>query len=130
MPQYRKLLAWLPALLWAGVIFWLSSMPFPPSPGPRFPGKDKVGHWAIYGLLGYLVTRGLRAHNLSLPKTLALAMILTSAYGASDEWHQSFVPYRQASVEDLTADFMGVFLGTLVLLWMAGVFKRKERIRA
>ena len=103
-----KLLRWSPALLWAGLIFWLSSLSHPPMPGPDFPFKDKVGHWMLYCVLGWLVAGALRrAHNLSLPKTLAFAILMASAYGASDEFHQRFVPHRTCDVFDWTADTLG-----------------------
>lgn len=65
-------------------------------------GLDKVVHFAVYGLLGVLVCRlgrGVRA--------TAVAILLASAYGASDEWHQSFVPSRSAEVADWFADTVG-----------------------
>lgn len=103
-----KFLRWLPALLWAGVIFWLSSLSHPPSPGPEFLYKDKVGHWMLYCALGWFVPRALRrAHNLALPKAALLAMLISSAYGASDEWHQRFVPNRTCDVADWIADTLG-----------------------
>src|SRR5207245_6839660 len=91
----QTLSAWLPAIIWATGIFILSSMSHPPIPGPNFRFKDKVGHWLLYCVLGWLIARALRkAYNLPLPKTILLAIAISSAYGASDEFHQSFVPYR------------------------------------
>ena len=41
-----------------------------------------------------------------------VALIVAGAlYGATDEWHQSFVPGRDASVLDWLADLCGVTLG-------------------
>jgi VanZ family protein len=104
----RKCLLWLPALLWAGVIFWLSSLSHPPSPGPEFLYKDKVGHWMLYCVLGWAVAYALRrGFNLSLPKTVILAILITSTYGATDEFHQRFVPNRTCDVIDWVADTLG-----------------------
>jgi VanZ family protein len=104
----RHFLFWLPVIIWAIGIFLLSSLSHPPTPGPVFPMKDKVGHWILYSVLGWLVARALRhGHNLPLPKTIFLAIVLTSAYGASDEWHQFFVPYRSCEVFDWLADTLG-----------------------
>ena len=38
------------------------------------------------------------------------ATMMAIAYGASDEWHQSFVPGRHADVWDLAADGVGAAL--------------------
>src|SRR5262245_61469186 len=59
------------------------------------PQGDKMVHFAVYGLLATLVCRiggGWRAALLSL--------LVVSAFGASDEWHQSFVPGRASDVMD------------------------------
>ena len=104
----KKHLRWVPVLLWATFIFLLSAMANPPSPGPKFLMKDKLGHWGVYGVLGWLIAIALRrSHNLSLPKTFVLAILIGSAYGASDEFHQRFVPNRTCDVMDWFADTLG-----------------------
>jgi len=106
--QLRKMTAWLPSLLWAGLIFWLSSRSKLPQVGPEFPNKDKVAHFVFYGILGLLVFLALRrAHNLPLPKAALLAILVASAYGATDELHQWFVPQRSCDVWDWTTDTLG-----------------------
>lgn len=63
---------------------------------------DKIVHFAVYGLLATLVCRlgnGRRAAVWSL--------VLVSAYGASDEWHQSYVPGRSMELMDWIADTLG-----------------------
>jgi VanZ family protein len=42
---------------------------------------------------------------------LLLALSLASLYGATDEFHQSFVPGRSADVLDWLADTLGAALG-------------------
>jgi VanZ family protein len=104
----NKFLRWLPALLWATLIFLLSSMSNPPMPGPDFPYKGKVGHVCLYAGLGWLIVRALRhGHGLALPRATALAIVLVAAYGASDEWHQSFVPDRHCRFTDVLIDTFG-----------------------
>jgi VanZ family protein len=103
-----KLSRWLPAVLWAAVIFWFSSQPSPPDLGPPFPFKRKVEHMVGYAILGSLVMRALRkAHALALPKAAALAIVIAAAYAASDEWHQSFVPGRHPLATDVLVDTAG-----------------------
>ena len=57
--------------------------------------------------LGALLFRPLRAEGLGWLLALAAAAALTAAYGATDEWHQSFVPLRDASVRDWWTDLLG-----------------------
>ena len=46
-----------------------------------------------------------------MPATIVAAVVLTSAYGASDEIHQSTVPQRQADVRDWLVDGIGASVG-------------------
>ena len=101
--------AWLPALVWAGVIFALSSRSTLPTPA-LFPGFDKAAHFGAYALLGFLLARGAAASRLGPGWVLALGLL----YGASDEYHQSFVPGRTVDAWDWVADALGVAAG----LWI------------
>lgn len=77
---------------------------------------DWITHGATYGILGLLLCRAF-AGGFGAPLSLAaaaLAVALGTAYGASDEWHQSFVPRRDASVADVAKDFGGCALAALV----------------
>ncbi len=104
----RRFLFWLPALLWAGLIFWFSAQSAPPDIGPQFPSKRKVEHMAGYAALGWLTMRALRkAHGLPSPKAAGLAIVLVAAYAASDEWHQKFVPGRNCEFSDVVIDTVG-----------------------
>ena len=115
MMARRKVLAWLPAILWAGTLFFLSAQSSLPAIAPAVPDFDKVEHFGVYGLLGILVIDAVRrSTTLALPKAVLVAILITSAYGASDEFHQWFVPNRSCDVWDWTADTIGGILGVAV----------------
>ncbi len=46
----------------------------------------------------------------------AFSVLLSSAYGMVDEWHQSTVPGRVSSYGDLLSDFSGGVLGVVLAL--------------
>jgi VanZ family protein len=98
----RRLLAWLPAVAWALVIWNLSARSR--LPGPEQPGFDKVAHFGAYALLGWLLVRA--ADRSLLP--LAVGALLGVLYGAADEIHQMYVPGRSPDVMDWFADAAGV----------------------
>ena len=45
------------------------------------------------------------------PRALALILGVPLLYGIVDEWHQSFVPGRDASLRDVVADAVGAAVG-------------------
>jgi VanZ family protein len=100
------------AALWAALIFWASSQP---NPFPFVPegilSRDKLLHAAAYAVLAGLLGAALAARGLGEGRAVALAALLAAAYGASDEWHQSFVPGRRADLADLAADAAGAIAG-------------------
>jgi len=112
-------IAWGPAVAWAAALFLLSATPDPPGSGlfAQIPGGDKLVHFGLYAVLGGLLARGRRRHlrgGEPARPWLHAALILAGAlYGVSDEWHQSFVPGRDASALDWLADLCGVTLGYL-----------------
>ena len=92
------------------MLFGLSSLQTLPSPPAGFSFYDV--HVAAYAGLAVLTARatggGLR--DVSLRAVLA-AIVISSLYGVSDEYHQSFVPGRRFDVLDMLADAIGSVAG-------------------
>ncbi|MDD2724281.1 MAG: VanZ family protein [Methylovulum sp.] len=110
----------LPA--YCGLLYWLSNQPSLPAP-MWFVGQDKLFHAGAYFLLAVSAWCNFR-HFAKPPIILAATLIVfSSLYGASDEWHQAFVPGRTSSVLDWLADTAGAGLAALVLL---GLSKSKD----
>jgi VanZ family protein len=112
--QRRIALRWAAAIAWMGVIFLLSSRPDLPDFAPGLPGLEEIGgHLTAYGVLAGLLWWALRGSGVRYPATWAL--VLAVAYGATDEFHQSFVPGRTMSVSDLIVDLIGASVALLVV---------------
>ncbi len=102
---------YLPPLLYAGFIFYLSSQTF--ENVDLTGGLDKGGHLLLYAGLGYLVLRAL--HRLERrPRIYLWAVGIVFLYGLFDEWHQRFVPGRTFDVLDLLVDGMGGIVAAVV----------------
>jgi VanZ family protein len=108
----RTAAAFLPAALYAGLIFALSAQADPLAFLP--PGllvQDKLLHSLEYAALGALLVPGLRLAGFAPRGAFVLAVVLASLYGATDEIHQAFVPGRTADLLDWVADTLGAALG-------------------
>ncbi|NWF39173.1 VanZ family protein [Mariprofundus sp. NF] len=106
-------------LSYCALIFYLSSQPMLPVPD-LFNMQDKFIHAGAYALMAFLFWRAgwiyVSDYARFTPAFLAFSAVLFAAlYGASDEWHQSFVAGRDASFLDWLADLFGALLLTLTL---------------
>ena len=78
-----------------------------------FPNGDKVGHFILYGLLNFFITR---AFLSALPTrrggwvTLSVGLIL-ALFVALEEFSQKYFASRTFSLLDLTASLLGIIIG-------------------
>jgi len=76
----------------------------------NFPGGDKVGHFGLFGLLGFLLNRSalvLFPRRNPARLILTVSLLLSIAIGL-EEWSQSLFPARTMSLSDLIASYIGV----------------------
>ncbi|MBI4999418.1 VanZ family protein [Candidatus Gottesmanbacteria bacterium] len=101
--------SWSPAILWAGLIFYLSSLSVLPPTGNWFFDfiVPNLAHLTEYGILFALIWRARR--------NVFLSFVLTIIYALSDEFHQAFVPTRTASLIDILVDIFGMIIAWLVI---------------
>jgi len=62
--------------------------------------QHRIAHLLAFGLLGVLA----RWSFDGFPRATVWAVVLASAFGASDEWHQQFTPGRRAALDDWALD--------------------------
>lgn len=107
-------------------IYVLSDRPITVPRPLRFPHADKVAHLLEYATLAGAWLGALRATwpAAARGRHAALAALLAAAYGATDEWHQSFVPGRSAEVADWCADAAGALF---ILVAACGRIRAKDR---
>lgn len=128
----KKIAVWLPALVWMGVIFFMSAMPgevsgeqsgriaalvmsaadFLLGDGAAALSPDlvnllvrKCAHMAEYAVLFVLYRFALARSGARRPGLTALC--LCAAYAATDEGHQAFVAGRGPSIVDVGIDTLG-----------------------
>ena len=118
----------LPALLIAGVIWFLSSQSILPQPKGIL-GWDKLQHLAAFAVLaaavGLWVTPAFGKRRPVL--SLLLTALVGSAYGVIDELHQYFVPGRDCNFWDWLADTLGAFLGAAAMAFTMNRLKKEKQ---
>ena len=141
---------WLPVLIWMALIFSASSdshsyehssrfvEPFLHWLFPQMPEAQvkefhlvirKCGHLTEYAVLALLLWRAVRRPVKNDPSPwiwpeAGLALAIVFLYGASDEFHQIFVPTRTAQVSDVFIDTAGG-AASLLALWMIGRWRKR-----
>ena len=78
----------------------------------HFPYGDKVGHFTLFGILSFLLSRSaLYLFPSRNPSRLLLTInLLLSLLIGLEEWSQSLFPTRTMSGKDLVASYLGVIL--------------------
>jgi VanZ family protein len=111
----RRLLLWGPPAIYMYFIFFLSSES-DPLPELTHVVWDKALHASGYAGLAVLVARACAGEGWSWGVAWLLGTLAASAYGASDEFHQSFVAGRDSEVLDWVADTVGGAVGAAVFV--------------
>ena len=107
-------------------LFWLSSGPVSVPKPMKFDGIDKAAHACAFGLLAGLVFHGLRRSGRpwTSQALFCIPVLFVSLYGASDEFHQYFVPTRSCDIFDWLADVTGALMAVTVLSLFFRLFGR------
>lgn len=100
---------WLPPILWMALIFHFSSGTVPVASTVYWQDftVKKTGHMLLFGALAILVYRALIGEGVSKKKAIIWAIIISTFYGATDEFHQMFTQGRESRVRDVFIDGIG-----------------------
>ena len=145
----RFLKYWLPVVLWMTLIFGASTSLGRPENtsriirpillwlNPKMPEETiekvhffirKTAHFVEYSILGLMLWRLIHFDPACAPcrsREFATALLLAAFYAASDEFHQKFVPGREAAVRDVLLDSCGAGFG-LAAVWAARRLRPKK----
>lgn len=87
----------------------------------EFPVR-KMAHATEYAILGCLLTNLCR--SLSMKKAYMWSWLMGSAYAATDEFHQLFVPGRSGQITDVMLDSVGCLTGCLLIYLILCIVKK------
>jgi VanZ family protein len=132
---------WVPVLLWMVIIYWMSTATFSSNNTasiigpiirffmPAISRKEflvihgiirKLAHVTEYLIFGILLFRAFRAgaEERRTWQWVFSSLAVIVLFALSDEFHQSFLPMRTASLRDVCFDISGGFLAQCVsVLW-------------
>ena len=114
--------SWGPAIAWTALTFYVSHQPVVHIP---FGAPDYVAHALNYGVLGALLIWAVTGGHwtTATPAQMAKAISLAVLCGIGDEFHQSFVPGRDASLSDLAADAVGASAAVCAVAVVAALWR-------
>ena len=103
-------------LAWMALITYWSSQPNLPIDQPSVASamhnfQHRFAHLLAYGLMGLLAWWTFEGR----PRALLIAIAITSVFGMTDEFHQSFIPGRRAAVDDWLLDTLSATLAIFVV---------------
>ncbi|HET7541389.1 MAG TPA: VanZ family protein [Polyangiaceae bacterium] len=117
----------LPAVGYAGVIFYTGLIKLGPLPEGPIVATDKLLHAVVFGALSLLLARA--AHWLwprtTLSRKLARGGVGSCTLGLLLEVCQAFTAYRSADVFDWVADTVGVLIALAVTFALFSLFPRR-----
>jgi VanZ family protein len=108
----------VPPLVLMAVIFYLSTQPS----AAQYPAWEvllrKLGHAGGYALLAFAWWRAFRGLLPSSRRFAAIvgAVVVSLAYAASDELHQSFVTSRHGTPVDVLVDSIGIAAAAMLAM--------------
>jgi len=139
-------IAWLPVIIWMGVIFLFSHQPgnlsgassgriveFISSGIARIipfmeVNEDllhflfrKGAHFGVYAVLGVLSLRAFRISGYSGKRGVLFGWMLATLYAGTDEYHQTFIPGRSGEMTDVMIDSIGAMTGVGFYLLVKGI---------
>lgn len=121
MNQIRMFKLWVPVVLWAALIFFLSGISDLKTDLEQDFLLRKAAHITEYLILTFFLYRAFRGTwGTGIRVRFLYPALAAFLYAASDESHQAFVPGRTGAVGDVLIDTLGIVLFYVFLfVWMS-----------
>lgn len=148
--RFRRIWRYGPLILWAALIFLFSSATFSGSRTSSifrpllvwlYPSLSDAGlalfnvlirkgaHFGEYAILALFAARAFRTSSRQFltNRWFAVSFVFVAVYALSDEFHQSFVPSRTASIYDCLIDTAGGLAALLISAWRNRASRRSTQ---
>lgn len=119
---------WFPVIIWAGFIFYLSSIPDLKTSLKQDFILRKIAHTVEYFILTFFLYRAFKgSFNMGIFRLFIYPATSSFFYAIADEFHQSFVPGRSAAIRDVLIDAIGI-LGFCIVFKIFAVNQKKSKV--
>ncbi len=115
-------------IIWMIFIFILSSRSSFPAhlTKNQYQYASSLAHIFLYIILTFLIANALTTAKVKFKHALLNAFIIAIIYGALDEWHQAFVPGREARLSDWLLDIVGSLVAGNLFWLKINIKENKE----
>ena len=141
---------WVAAILWIGVLFFLSTQSGVDSsalsgwftgivlhlfrflhlqPAALEPALRKLAHFGIFAVEGFLLTLAMMRTARRLWRGALAAALSCALMAAANEYSQRFADGRSCELRDMLIDSGGALLGLLAVLALRGLIRAHRRRR-
>lgn len=118
----------VPAVAYAALIYYVSSLPDinPPSFGTSW--DDKIYHFSEYAVFSFFIYIALKyyRHGFIGRYIHIWSAVIACLFAVSDEIHQYYVPGRDATYGDLLADCLGCISIQILLFFILRNIRQKR----
>jgi VanZ family protein len=91
-------------------------------------GIRKLAHITEFGVFSTAVFHGVRGERHGWrPSWALITLLIAVGYAGLDEWHQSFVPMREARFQDVLIDSTGALLAQFLVWGYAKLHKNSAQ---
>lgn len=115
--ERHKAISVVLTILIAIEIFYFSTLQFGPGEAPANPWPSRIYHFVVFFLFSFFLFSTVKGNKKIKVKYFAITIIISLLHSILDEFHQSFVPFRSPSIQDIMTDSMGIFSSSIVQLF-------------
>ena len=76
-----------------------------------------IYHLTVFFLFNFFLLISIKGNKKIKISYLIIALSISIIYALSDEFHQIFILFRNASIQDILIDTIGIFLSTIFILY-------------
>lgn len=114
-----KYFYWTSAIIWAGIIYWSSSISNFSSVVTVSNKQDDLismlAHIFLYVVLTVLLVKAFEYSGVNKLTAISHALFISIVFGGLDELHQHFTPGREVHLSDWALDIFGAWLGSKIV---------------